>query len=84
MYKNVNTNEIFDDYDAAREDMYETMKTAEIAEKFFELVTPEELLSWGLRDNNFWMRWENDIYDAEENWFDENYIEIEEDKEKNK
>ena len=84
MYKNINTGDIFENYDEAREDMYNTLTTRELAEKFFELISPEELLSWGLRDSNFWARWENDICDAEENWFDENYIEVEEDKEKNK
>ena len=77
MYKNINTGDIFENYDEAREDMYNTLTTRELAEKFFEIISCEELLSWGLKDSNFWEHWDNEIYDAEEKIFDETYVEIE-------
>jgi hypothetical protein len=67
----------FDTYEDAREDASEKMDWDDLANFFQNHVTFVELLKWASKQENFWAEYENDIFQAEDDYFTENYWEEE-------
>lgn len=67
----------FDSYEEAYDDAREKMEPLNFAEHFENYVDYEQLLNWALRQDNFWMEFEDAACQAEQDYFEEWYHEEE-------
>ena len=75
----------FDTQEEAYEDALKKMDWDDLADFFRNYVGFTEFLKWASEQDNFWAKYEDDMYRAEEDYFTENYweeeVEDEEDRE---
>lgn len=72
----------FDSYEEAYDDAEEKMDLPNFAEHFENYVDFEQLLKWALRQDNFWVEFEDAASQARQDYFEEWYHEeeVEDDK----
>lgn len=71
----------YEDEEEARESAFEFMDGADYAENLSASIPYDELLSWAMKQDNFWVDFEEQVREAEDNFFTDHYREIEEDEE---
>ena len=69
---------IFDSYDEAWEDAMQEMDIPEFYERFENRVGYWELLSWATQQPHFYDEFSDAVSDAEQDYFDDFYHEVEE------
>ena len=77
-YQNIYTEEIFEDENAAREDVWQDMTWDDYEEYFCDKMDFHEFFT-RVRESmpNFFETFENEFCDAENEYFEQNYKEIE-------
>lgn len=66
----------FENEEKARQDAWEHMEYSDYTEKLGYSISHGALLQWAMRQDRFWIHFNEEIHEAEDSYFRENYHEI--------
>ena len=67
----------FESYEEAYDEARNKMDLTDLADHFRDYVSFEQLLNWALKQNGFWNQFEDAFSQAEQDYFEEWYHEVE-------